>query len=131
MATIYADGYPKVAAKTANYTLTLDDNGKIFTNRGAGGAVTFTLPPTASVPVGYNARVFVVADQAVTIASNNSSDDMVAYNDAGADSVAFSTATKQIGASLMVIWDGTGWLGVPGTWNTVANGASVTLATIS
>lgn len=34
----------EVSAKTANYTVTTNDNGKIFTNQGASGAITFALP---------------------------------------------------------------------------------------
>lgn len=34
--------------KTANYTVTADDNGCTFTNNGASGAITFALP--AAVP---------------------------------------------------------------------------------
>lgn len=110
MATIYADGYKRISAKTAAYTLTPDDNGKIFTNRGAGGAVTFTLPPTADIPTGFNVRFFVVADQNVTVASNGSADNIVAFNDAAADSIAFSTGSEKIGSGIEVVWDGAGWL---------------------
>lgn len=132
MATIYADGYVKVEAKTAAYQLTVNDNGKVFTNRGAGGSVTFTLPPTTGLNVGFNARFFAcVTNQNLVIASSGSSDDIVAYNDIGADSITFSTSAKIAGASVMVIWDGTGWLCVPGTWNTGADGTTVTVATIA
>jgi hypothetical protein len=34
----------EVVPKTANYTVTTNDNGKVFTNTGASGAITFALP---------------------------------------------------------------------------------------
>lgn len=81
--------------KTADYTILPGDNGFLFTNAGASGAVTFTLPTIAP---GYSFGFFVVADQTVTIASAGSNDNIVTTNDAGADSIAFSTATEKIGA---------------------------------
>jgi hypothetical protein len=111
MATIYADNYKKIAAKTAAYTLTPDDNGKVFTNRGAAGSVTFTLPPTADIPIGFNARFFnVVIDQNLVVASHGSADNIVAFNDPTADSIAFSTASERAGSGVEMVWDGTGWL---------------------
>jgi hypothetical protein len=38
----------KVQAKTADYTITTDESGTIFTNDGAGGAVVLTLPAAAA-----------------------------------------------------------------------------------
>lgn len=40
--------FKKAVAKTAAYTITYADAGKLFTNRGAGGSVTFTLPAARS-----------------------------------------------------------------------------------
>lgn len=96
-----------VVAKTANYTVTTADADTLFTNRGAAGSVTFTLPATASK--GLRFGFFVVADQNVVVASGTA-DTMVVFNDAAADSIAFSTASEKIGAMIEVIGDGTGWL---------------------
>jgi len=44
-------GHPVAIAKTAAYTVPIDTpNGTIFTNSGASGSVTFTLPVTGSTP---------------------------------------------------------------------------------
>ena len=86
-------------AKTADYTLTARDSGNLFTNTGASGAVTFTLP-TIAPNLFFAFRV--VADQTVTIASAGSNDNIVAYNDASADSVAFSTSSQKVGGGVIL-----------------------------
>lgn len=110
MAGQVANMYRAFSAKTAAYQIVVDDIGKVFTNRGASGAVTLTLPVTSTIPTGWWCEVFVVADQDVTVASSGSADDIVTFNDAGADSVAFSTSSEKIGAGAMLMWDGTSWL---------------------
>jgi len=100
-------GWRNVVAKTASYTVVAADHGTLFTNRGATGAVTFTLPATASVGLRYG--FYVVADQNVIVASGTA-DTLVVHNDATADSIAFQTASEKIGGMVEVIGDGTGWL---------------------
>jgi hypothetical protein len=102
--------YQKVSAKTANYQMAETDIGVIFTNRGASGAVTFTLPNTSGLNTGWWCEVFAVADQDVTVASYGSSDNIVTFNDAAADSVALATVGEKIGGGFRFVWDGTGWL---------------------
>ncbi len=96
-----------VIAKTGNFTVLEAQNGTLFTNRAAGGAVTFTLPTTAKKGLHYG--FFVVADQNVIVAGG-SADTMVVFNDATADSIAFQTASEKIGGMIEVYGDGTGWL---------------------
>jgi hypothetical protein len=91
-----------VTAKTANYTLTVADGGKFFTTEGAGGAVTFTLPATASLPTGWTAEFFQAADQDMIIAAGTA-DTMVTFNDLAADSIAFSTTAEQIGNYVKIV----------------------------
>lgn len=122
-------GWRHVQAKTADYTVLETDNDVIFTNRGAGGAVNFTLPATAKLGLRY--RFFVVADQTVTITAGTA-DTMIVYNDAAADSIALSTASNKIGGGFEVIGDGTGWMVFfyPGqTSDGTATGQRVTVAT--
>ncbi|MBP7570781.1 MAG: hypothetical protein KBA95_12040 [Acidobacteria bacterium] len=64
MSTLNGRGLRTVAAKTAAYTVTAADNGTTFTNAGASGAVTFTLPP-ATVGLWY--RFVVKAAQELRI----------------------------------------------------------------
>lgn len=102
-------GLQLIAAKTAAYSVLAADLGTIFTNRAAGGAVTFTLPATTTIAAGWHCKFFVAADQTVTIASNTA-DTMTMFNDLTADSIAFSTSSEKIGGGVEVYWDGTGWL---------------------
>lgn len=85
-------------SKTADYTVVAADNFTLFDNVGAAGAVTFTLPALAN---GYFFGFRVQADQTVTVASV-AGDDMVVFNDASADSVAFSTGGQKIGGMVVV-----------------------------
>ena len=79
--------------KTASYTVLPSDNGTRFTNTGASGAVTFTLPKLAP---GYVFEFLVAANQNVTITSNEGSNIMTS-NNASASSLAFSSAGDLIG----------------------------------
>jgi hypothetical protein len=103
------DAYRTVEAKTASYYCTIEDNGKVLTNRGASGAVTIHLPLNSSLPSGWWITVYAVANQNL-IVDCNPTDTMAALNDATADSVALQTASEIIGGGFTFIWDGTGWL---------------------
>lgn len=92
------DLYFNEVAKTADYTIVPGDNGTLFTNGGAAGAVVFTLPALKN---GYFFGFLVTADQSVTIASA-AGDDIVTFNDAAADSLAFSTAGEKLGGHVDV-----------------------------
>lgn len=100
----------RVVAKTADYTInpTADKPGTVFTNRGATGAVTFTLPPATPANTGWWYRFRGVADQTITIASSVV-DTLLAFNDAAADSVAMSTGGQKIGGEMEAFCDGTTW----------------------
>ena len=97
-----------VVAKTADYTIVDGDDGKMFTNRGAAGAVIFTLPAVTAARNGMVVHFFVVAGQNMTI--NATANEMITFNDADADGIAFSTANELIGAAVMAVCDGTSWL---------------------
>ena len=100
-----------VEAKTANYTLTQADSGKIFTNRGDTDAITFTLPAVSDTYTGVNYRFYVVADQDLVVAGT--ADELVTFNCNLATSVALSTTSEQIGGGVEVVCDGTSWLVFP------------------
>lgn len=116
-----------VEAKTSAYSVVAGDCGKLFTNRGAVGSVTFTLPVTSSILNGWWCEFATVAAQAIVIASNPV-DTLIVHADATADSV---TTAATIGQHLKVICDGTGFFVVSNP--TAASGATavtaVTLAT--
>lgn len=106
--------WQQVYAKTADYTVVAADNGKLFTTKGAGGAVNFTLPAPSASLKGFNVGFMSEADQNMTITSGTA-DTLVCFNDLAADSVAVSTAGGKIGAMFEVVLnsDGTKWLVIP------------------
>lgn len=117
-------GQREVVALTASATLTNYDIGKIFTNRGASGTVTITLPAPDSTNAGGRVEVYCVANQTLTV-NCSTNDLLVIFNDAAADSVSFATANEKIGAGGMFISDGTGWIYA----NTCAGANTLTTAT--
>lgn len=98
-----------IAEKTANYQIltTADPSGTLFTNRGAGGAVTFTLPAVTPALAQTYYDFVGVANQTFTVAGAAAS--VVTFNNAAATSVACSTAGAKIGAHIRAVCDGTSW----------------------
>lgn len=99
-----------VTAKTADYTVAVatDPSGACFTNRGAGGAVVFTLPAVTKQMAGTRYRFKGVANQSFTVAGT--AGEVVAFNNAAATSLACSTAGQKIGAVIEAECDGTSWI---------------------
>lgn len=102
-------GTRKIAAKTANYTVVAADCGTLFTNTGATGAVTFTLP--AETNTGLWFEFMVTAGQNVTVTA--AAGKLVAFNNAAATSITYSTAGELIGSGVRVACDGTKWIAMP------------------
>lgn len=123
-------GWRDVVAKTADYTVVTADRDTIFTNRGAAGAVNFTLPAIAK---GLKYLFYCEAAQDLTITAATA-DTLVAFNDLAADSVTIdqNTNSKQIGGALMVVANDNAskWLVIPHMWN-VADTASLTQFTLA
>lgn len=101
----------KVTAKTASYTVTPNDFGSILTTRGAGGAITFTLPTASSVNAGDWVLFINVADQNMIVTGTD--EGLVVFNDLTADAIAFQQASEKIGGAFLAISDGTSWAVVP------------------
>lgn len=101
---------PLPQAKTANYQIVsaTDPSGTVFTNRGAVGAVTFTLPVAAPALAGVYYDFYGVAGQNTSVASAAGA--VVTFNNAAATSVTASTAGAKIGARMRATCDGTSWL---------------------
>ena len=116
-----------VVAKTASYTVLFSDGGTLFTNRGAAGTITFTLPLTSGAGNGYRVEFATVAAQAIVIASSPA-DTLIVHGDATADSV---TTAATIGQHFTAICDGTGWLvrSMPSAATTATAVTAVTIAT--
>jgi hypothetical protein len=100
-----------IVPKTGSFTLDPNQypSGTRFTNRGASGAVTITLPllNTAAPWVGYRLEFFGVADQNIAFATTATYG--VTFNNAAATSLTASTSSQKIGALLEAAWDGTSW----------------------
>lgn len=99
----------RIVAKTASYTVTVDESGTLFTNRGATAAITFTLPLNSTCPIGTHFEFFGISATGYTVASNPS-DTIVTKNDAAADSITNTTTSLMIGGANKFVWDGTSWL---------------------
>jgi len=98
-------------AKTADYTVTLADFSKVFTTRGAGAAVTFTLPAASNDNKGEWVVFISVANQNMTIAGAD--EGLVVFNDLTADSIAYSSSNEKIGGAFLAFSDGTSWIVLP------------------
>lgn len=89
----------RVVPKAASYTIVppMDSPGTTFTNKGAVGAINFTLPAATRALLGWYYRFKVVVDQSVTIVTATA-DTMLVFNDLAADSLAVSTGGQKLGA---------------------------------
>lgn len=110
----------RIVAKTAAYTVTAEESGTLFTNEGATAAVAFTLPAVTGLPIGVNYEFYGRSATGFSVASNGSSDNIVALNDSAADTLTLTTTSLIIGGYIRVIWDGSRWLSIRGAGNTVA-----------
>lgn len=113
-----------VLAKTANFALDMNATkvGTRFTNRGAAGAVTMTLPtPPTGVQSwdGYWVELQGVADQTFTVAA--AAGKAVCFNNAAATSLACSTGGQKIGGLIKATWDA-----AAGKWNLTGGAVAVT-----
>ncbi len=101
------NAYAAISAKPASATLTSADAGYLITTTGGSGAITFTLPAAAS-NTGVTFQFYNTVDQNMIIAAPAGT--LVAFNNAAATSVAFSTAGNKIGGGGRVTSDGSKWL---------------------
>jgi len=100
----------EIVNKTASYTITSADFGKIFTNRGDGDAIIFTLP-AASGNAGEVVEFYSVSDNDFSVTGTD--EELVTLNDLTADKVGWATASEKIGGGFKAICDGTSWLMIP------------------
>lgn len=119
----------KFSAKTAAYTITENDSGTIFTNRGSGAFVKFTLPINPRQGLVY---LFIsVEDQQITIALDDSLEAeheaggstrayMITFNKTNTKTVYYSTVGEKIGACGIAIADGSNWIFVNLSPNTMS-----------
>lgn len=98
-----------VEVKTADYTVTPRDFGKTFTNRGDAGAIVFTLPAPSAQYNGAWVRFYCLVDENLSV-TTAAGEQIVAHNNATADTVTLGTTTEQIGTGMTMLCDGTSWL---------------------
>jgi hypothetical protein len=93
----------RVVPKAASYTVKfpMDAPDTIFTNKGAVGAITFTLPAASKALLGVRYRFRAVVDQSIIVAPPVL-DTMIALNDLAADSVSLATGGQLIGGIIEV-----------------------------
>jgi len=97
----------KVMAKTADYTLLMEDNGAIITNKGASGAVVITAP-TSVVPIGWHVKLAAMAAQALRF--DPKPDTAQIYIAGGAQTAGKYAGITDEGDFMHLVWDGTDWL---------------------
>lgn len=101
--------YARLVAKIANFTIdpTTTRIGTLFTNRGAAGAITFTLPQLSGSAGGtwdgYWLEFAGVADQSITVAC--AAGKAMTFNNVAATSLAMSTGGQKIGGRIKAVWD--------------------------
>jgi hypothetical protein len=120
-------GWAKPAvAKTANFTVNPRDCGRIFTNRGATGTVTATLPKPNGLNGFWCEFVRLAAQSFVITMPTALLDTLVTSADAASDSVTITT----IGHGVRIWCDGTQWYAqlLPGAAGTIISGTTVATA---
>lgn len=91
----------RVVPKASSYTVTTssDGNRTHFTNEGATGPITFTLPAANAAVFGFEFFFDCVVDQNLIVAPPVA-DTAIALNDTAADSLALQTAGQRIGGTI-------------------------------
>jgi hypothetical protein len=100
-----------ILTKTTSYTVTSDDFGSVFTTRGAGVGVTFTLPSASAVNKGEWVMFISVANQNMIVAGATGG--LVVFNDLAADNIGYGTSSELIAGAFLAISDGTSWIVLP------------------
>ena len=94
-------------AKLVDYTITSADSGKFFSNLGATADIEFTLPAVSGLD-GFVCWVYNAVDVECLVTAPDET--LIAFNDATADGISFTTASNQAGAGFMFVCNGTFWM---------------------
>lgn len=94
----------RTIAKTAAYTVVypMDAPGTIFSNMGASGGVTFTLPAPSLALLGVGYEFRGIAAQAITVTAPGATP-CISKNNAACTSLAASTGGELIGAAIRAV----------------------------
>lgn len=103
-----------VSAKTAAYTANIEDAGTLFTNRGAAGSVTVTLPAPTLASAGDRFVFKKVANQTLVVNGGAAA----SIRGAGGAGITLTNSTSNDYGAITLVSDGTEWLltGITGTW---------------
>ena len=95
-----------VVAKATDYTCKESESGTVYTTEGATTDVEFTLPAVS----GLDGTVFwFINAEDVEMLVTAPDETLVAFNDATADGISYTTASNQVGGGFMIVCDGTFW----------------------
>jgi hypothetical protein len=97
-------GFNGTIVNTASFTVTAEQNGSVFTNRGDNGSQTITLP----APFANAHYIFLVHTAQSMVVTAATADTLIVYNDDAADSIASNT----VGAMIWVWSDGTSFFAI-------------------
>lgn len=118
-------GWKNIVNITANKTLVEADNNTLFTNLGATGAITLTLPAITNSK-GQRYGFFNCVNQNIAFAAA-AAGDLIGFNNAAADTATLGTAGNKIGGQLEAL--GIGPVGASGQWAITSKGPhTVTMA---
>ena len=95
-----------VVAKVDDYTLKAVESGTVFTTEGASKDLEFTLPAVSGLD-GVVFWIINAEDYELLVTAPNET--LVAFNDATADGISYTTASNHIGCGFMFVCDGTLW----------------------
>ena len=96
------------SAKTGDYTIKGSDSGRFFTTQGATGDIEFTLPAVATAGNGFVCWIYNAEDVECLVTAPDET--LIAFNDATADGISYTTASNHIGNAFMCVCNGTYWL---------------------
>ncbi len=111
--------------KTASYTVLRGESGSMFTTRGAGVAVQFTLP---ALEDGLFFYFFCAANQNLNVAAAVAGE-VIAFNDDTANIVHYNTLNEKVGGGFLLICDGTKWHAFAMSYGLGATAQTVSIST--
>lgn len=95
-----------VVAKVQDYSCLAKDSGTMFTTEGASQDLEFTLPAVDGLD-GVFYWFYCAEDFELLITAP--ADTLVAFHNAAADGISYTTAGAHIGNAFMIVCDGTKW----------------------
>jgi len=95
-----------VAAKTADHTCLVSESGTMFTTEAAAADIEFTLPAVADAE---GVIYWFYASEDYELLVTAPADTLVAFHNAVADGITYTTTGAHIGNAFMMVCNGTKW----------------------